>query len=503
MENIKNKKSSKKQLNTLKKIKDQYKIKDNYDKNREKVKKEFKTGTPNPNKPKPDTNPQTDIDYPKQIMIKLVSPEGEELGSEFMLPVETTTLDLNIMINKLKKLEEATSFVFMIDNHEIRNNLLDTLKKLTNFTSESIINIIYRPESLFSVKPLTRASSTLEGHTDSILCVQFSGNGKYLASGGGDTTVRFWDIETETPIYNGELHKSWVLMLAFSPCSTMLASASVDGSFIVWNPETGEPMTSSIKAHSKWITSLTWKPLHLDEDCKLLASASKDGYLKIWNVKTQHCVLSVSGHSDSITKAIWSGENFIYTSSQDKTIRVWDETGASYNTLTGHAHWVNTMTLSTEFMLRTACFDEKKINFGSRTEMRQYAKKRYEKLNKEKLVSGSDDFTLILWDPLNSSKPIQRMTGHQGLVNHVVFSPDTFYIASASFDKCIKIWDGNTGAFLFNLRGHVGRVYQVAWSADSRLLLSGSSDTTLKCWNIKVKRLMHELPGHADEVNIL
>lgn len=94
------------------------------------------------------------------------------------------------------------------------------------------------------------------------------------------------------------------------------------------------------------------------------------------------------------------------------------------------------------------------------------------------------------------------MTGHQGLVNHVQFSPDTFFLASASFDKSIKIWNGHTGAFLFNFRGHVGPVYQIAWSADSRLLLSGSKDSTLKCWNVKVKRLMHELPGHADEVNI-
>lgn len=63
------------------------------------------------------------------------------------------------------------------------------------------------------------------------------------------------------------------------------------------------------------------------------------------------------------------------------------------------------------------------------------AKERYEKVlkgNTEKLISGSDDFTLFLWDPTTSKQPINRMTGHQQLVNHVVFSPDTRYIASAS-----------------------------------------------------------------------
>lgn len=96
-------------------------------------------------------------------------------------------------------------------------------------------------------------------------------------------------------------------------------------------------------------------------------------------------------------------------------------------------------------------------------------------------MSGSDDFTLFLWEPEKSSKPLARMTGHQQLVNDVKFSPDTRIIASASFDKSIKLWDGSTGGFITTLRGHVQAVYMVSWSADSRLLVSGSADSTLKC----------------------
>lgn len=61
-----------------------------------------------------------------------------------------------------------------------------------------------------------------------------------------------------------------------------------------------------------------------------------------------------------------------------------------------------------------------------------------------------------------------------------MFSPDTRYIASASFDKSIKLWDGATGRYITSFRGHVKEVYQVSWSADSRLLVSGSADSTLK-----------------------
>lgn len=63
----------------------------------------------------------------------------------------------------------------------------------------------------------------------------------------------------------------------------------------------------------------------------------------------------------------------------------------------------------------------------------------------ERLVSGSDDFTLFLWNPAEDKKPLARMTGHSALVNEVLFSPDTRLLASASFDKSIKIWDGRTG----------------------------------------------------------
>lgn len=63
----------------------------------------------------------------------------------------------------------------------------------------------------------------------------------------------------------------------------------------------------------------------------------------------------------------------------------------------------------------------------------------------ERLVSCSDDHTMMLWVAETSSKPVSRMTGHQQQVNQVVFSPDARLIASASFDKSVKLWDGYTG----------------------------------------------------------
>lgn len=65
------------------------------------------------------------------------------------------------------------------------------------------------------MRPVTRWSSSLEGHTEAVLSVQFSPDAKQLASGSGDTTVRFWDINTETPLHNCNGHKNWVLGFFF------------------------------------------------------------------------------------------------------------------------------------------------------------------------------------------------------------------------------------------------------------------------------------------------
>eukprot|EP00118_Oscarella_pearsei_P008612 m.45424 g.45424 ORF g.45424 m.45424 type:complete len:202 (+) comp33593_c0_seq11:13-618(+) len=168
---------------------------------------------------------------------------------------------------------------------------------------------------------------------------------------------------------------------------------------------------------------------------------------------------------------------------------------------------VNCLALNTDYVMRTGAFDPSHrtdvMSKGTAVELGKLAKARYaaEKGNRDELlVSGSDDFTLFLWSPSQSKKCIARMTGHQQLINEVLFSPDCRIIASASFDKSIKLWDGKTGKFLAALRGHVGAVYQIAWSADSRLLCSGSADSTLKIWDIKTKKLAMDLPGHADEV---
>lgn len=171
-------------------------------------------------------------------------------------------------------------------------------------------------------------------------------------------------------------------------------------------------------------------------------------------------------------------------------------------TLKGHAHRINTLALNTEFAMRKISENPP----GDGEDLSSLAQKTYSEAREdtgEVLVSGSDDCTLFMWHPETSSKPISRLTGHQQPVNHLVFSPDRRFLASASFDKKIKIWNGKNGKLLATLHGHVGAVYQVAWAPDSRFIASGSKDSTVKVWEVGPKastKALHTLPGHADEV---
>ncbi|HIK03209.1 MAG TPA: ribosome assembly protein 4, partial [Trichormus sp. M33_DOE_039] len=119
--------------------------------------------------------------------------------------------------------------------------------------------------------------------------------------------------------------------------------------------------------------------------------------------------------------------------------------------------------------------------------------------NSKYLASASTDNTIKIWD-ISTGKPVQTLKGHSDSVNSVAYSPDSKYLASTSSDTTIKIWDISTGKALNTLKGHSDSVYSVAYSPDGKYLASASEDTTIKIWDISTGKTVQTLQGHSDSV---
>ncbi|GAV02520.1 hypothetical protein RvY_13076 [Ramazzottius varieornatus] len=455
-----------------------------------------------------------EVDSPsvqRKALIQLKSDQGDDLGAPLDVPFDISTRDLQEICNLLLgQQEEPLPYSFYVDNTEVLKKLSDAID-FEKANAEKCLEIVYQPQAVFRVRAVTRCTSTMEGHGEAVISTQFSPDGGYLASGSGDTTVRLWDVNTETPQFTCKGHRNWILAISWSADGKKLASGCKDGKICLWDPSTGKQIGKTLTGHLQWITWLCWEPLHMNGHCRLLASSSKDTTIRIWDTVLQQSLRSLSGHTQSVTCLRWGGVGLIYSCSQDRTLKVWRASdGVLCRTLTGHGHWINSLALNTDYVMRTGPFDPKDADTagisqtGTSEELQKSALVRYESFRKsagaERLVSGSDDFTMFLWNIETDKKPIERMTGHQATVSQVCFSPNGLVIASGSFDHSVKLWNGITGKFIASLRGHVQRVYQIAWSADSRLLVSGSQDSTLKLWEVKTRRLTVDLPGHADDV---
>ncbi|KZP18962.1 WD40 repeat-like protein [Athelia psychrophila] len=140
-----------------------------------------------------------------------------------------------------------------------------------------------------------------------------------------------------------------------------------------------------------------------------------------------------------------------------------------------------------------------------------------------KIVSGSDDKTVRVWDVVTGAC-LSTLKGHSNTVKSVAFSPDSTKIVSGSDDKTVhavysvafspdstkivsgsddktvRVWDVVTGACLSTLKGHSNTVKSVAFSPDSTKIVSGSDDKTVCVWDVVTGACLSTLEGHSSSV---
>ncbi|KAI0570382.1 vegetative incompatibility protein HET-E-1 [Pyrenophora tritici-repentis] len=115
------------------------------------------------------------------------------------------------------------------------------------------------------------------------------------------------------------------------------------------------------------------------------------------------------------------------------------------------------------------------------------------------LASASHDSTVKVWDA-SSGACLQTLEGHSNYVTSVAFSYDSAWLASASQDSTVKVWDVSSGACLQTLEGHSDKVTSVAFSHDSMWLASASHDSTVKVWNVSSGACLQTIESHSNWV---
>ncbi|KAF8879999.1 quinon protein alcohol dehydrogenase-like superfamily [Gymnopilus junonius] len=121
----------------------------------------------------------------------------------------------------------------------------------------------------------------------------------------------------------------------------------------------------------------------------------------------------------------------------------------------------------------------------------------------QRILSGSDDGTVCIWNAATGEIEGSPFTGHTDSVISVAFSPDGQYITSSSHDHTICVWNVEKAELVTSpYTGHAGGVNSVAFSSDGCYIVSGSDDCTLRVWNTFTGGTVGDpLTGHKNYVN--
>jgi WD40 repeat protein len=251
-------------------------------------------------------------------------------------------------------------------------------------------------------------SATVAGTRSwSVYAVAFSPDGSMLASGNGDGTIVLWDAATRQPIatlpdLDTENWNSFTNSLAFSPDGSMLASSYDAQALTLWDLVTRTPVASMTSGSDWWVYAVAFSP-----DGSVLASGSgdndpsagsSDGLVQLWDVVTRARIATLAVTNAGAGSLAFSPDGKVLASvAGDGAITLWNAaTHVSAATLTAEA-------------------DAKCVAFSP---------------DGSTLASGNGDGTVTLWDVATRERRVTLQTGTASAVRSVAFSPDGATLAS-------------------------------------------------------------------------
>lgn len=282
-------------------------------------------------------------------------------------------------------------------------------------------------------------------------------------------------------------HRAPVTNVAMHPTFTILASCSEDGTIRVWDFEAGS-LEKTLKGHTGTINAVAFDPAG-----NLLASASSDLTLKLWDVfGTGACIRTFHGHDHSVSSVEFLPDSeFLVSSSRDKTVKLWEvSTGYCKRTYEGHSDWVRKVISNAKGSLLASCSTDEKV---------------------------------ILWK-VDQPSPMTVMEEHENVIEAIVFiekesgkkaisdylvankgnkvGAEVSFLASASRDKTIRIWNCNQGSCIMKLIGHDDWVKGLALHHSGAYLYSCSDDKSIRVWDLSSGKCNRKyLDAHSHFIN--
>lgn len=286
-------------------------------------------------------------------------------------------------------------------------------------------------------------------------CIDYSDDGKFVASGSEDKKISIWEVETGDKIANLYGHQGQIADIRFVPNTNILISGDRKGKICFWrwnsNPTTDNNIVRELDAGSG-VAAIALHPA-----LPILASAHVDKKIRIWDRQAKELITTLAGHNLAVTDVQFSHRaSLLASASQDRVVKIWQvDNWELKHSLKGHNWAVKTLTFNVDASI---------------------------------LASAGDGKDIKIWD-LKTHQLLRNLSGHSWSVSRVAFLPNSKnLLLSTSWDKKIKLWDIETGEELAVLEGHQDSIFDLAVRAiasdRSFSLATTSKDKTIGIWEL-------------------